>query len=315
MPGETNPSLSIVVPAYNEKGNTRVLCDELDQSLDGKYAYEIIFVDDGSTDGTSLELQELWQAGRAKVLKLRRNFGQSAALSAGIKVARGDIIVTLDADLQNDPGDIDILVNHMKDGYDVVCGWRHKRNDSLPKKFLSKLANWLRRRLTSEPVHDSGCTLRVYKRECLQDLELHGEMHRFIPALLYWQGYRVGECPVNHRFRKFGTTKYGWRRLGRGFLDLLVVSFWQKYSLRPIHMFGTIGFILVLLGFGTSVYLSVQRLLFSTPISDRPLLTFGLFSIVIGLQFIAFGLLADITLRVYYSVRNLESYSVDEFLD
>ena len=315
MPGETVPSLSIVIPAYNEKGNTRILCDELDQSLGGKYTYEIIFVDDGSTDGTSSELQELWQTGRAKVLRLRRNFGQSAALSAGIKVARGDIVVTLDADLQNDPGDIDILVNQMKDGYDVVCGWRHNRHDSLPKKLLSKLANWLRRRLTSEPVHDSGCTLRAYKRECLEDLELYGEMHRFIPGLLYWRGYRVGECPVNHRFRKFGATKYGWRRLGRGFLDLLVVSFWQNYSLRPIHIFGTVGFILLSLGFGTAAYLSLQRLLFGAPIADRPLLTFGLFSIVIGLQFIAFGLLADITLRVYYSVRNLESYSVDEFLD
>lgn len=311
---EGDVQLSVVIPTYNESGNVRILCEELHQALSGRYSYEIIFVDDGSTDGSKGELHDLWREGRASVLTLRRNFGQSSAMAAGIAAARGKIIATMDADLQNDPNDLPALIGMLDEGYDVVCGWRKRRKDSFSKRILSKGANWLRSRLTNEPVHDSGCTLRVYRRECMEEMSLQGEMHRFVPSLLYSRGYQIGELKVNHRFRQFGKSKYGLSRVIRGLLDLLLVAFWQKFSFRPIHLFGVIGGLIAMLSLGVTGFLIVDRLFFGTPLSDRPLFLFGLFGIIFGAQFFALGIITDVLMKIYFVARRQPSYSVKEFL-
>jgi len=315
VPPVSDIQLSVVIPTYNENGNVRILCDELHQALDNKYSYEIIFVDDGSSDGTQEELRALWREERATVLYLRRNFGQSSAMAAGIGIAHGKVIVTLDADLQNDPKDIPMLIDQLEEGYDVVCGWRQDRHDSFFKKMLSKGANWLRMKLTSENIHDSGCTLRAYRRECLQDIDLHGEMHRFMPALLHWRGYQIGEQRVTHRFRRNGKSKYGQGRILRGLLDLVLVAFWHKFAFRPIHLFGTLGVLISLLGVGVTTFLVTERLFFDAPLADRPLFIFGLFGIVVGIQFFALGIITDVLMKIYFTSRNEPSYSIKEMLD
>lgn len=242
---------------------------------------------------------------------MRRNFGQSAALRAGFDNAKGKYIVTLDADLQNDPGDIPALLQKLEtEDLDVVCGWRYSRKDNFSKKINSKFANCLRKKLTSEKVHDSGCTLRAYKKECVKDLELYGELHRYIPAMLGWKGYRIGEIKSNHRERKYGTSKYGWRRLFRGFLDLLVVTFWERYSVRPIHIFGGAGLVFGFVGFAISMYLGVMRLVYGVGLSDRPLFLVGIFLIIVGVQFLATGILADILLKIYYGQNGRKNYLI-----
>jgi glycosyltransferase involved in cell wall biosynthesis len=306
--------ISIIIPVYNEEGNIKALHTKLNNVLPAiTEKYEILFVDDCSTDNSFAILKEINNEDkRVKVIKFRRNFGQSAALSAGFDYSKGDIIITMDGDLQNDPEDIPKLLDELEKGdYDVVCGWRFDRADSKLKILFSRIANRLRRRFTDEDIHDSGCTLRAYKKECIADLELYGEMHRYIPALLLWKGYKIGEVKVRHHERRHGETKYSWRRVVKGFLDLIVVIFWQRFSRRPIHIFGGLGLVLSVVGGVVSLYLVIQRLFFGMGLADRPLFIVSIFAIIIGVQFVVTGVLADIMLKVYYGQKERKQYLVE----
>jgi glycosyltransferase involved in cell wall biosynthesis len=306
--------LSVVIPAYNEEESVELCYLEIKDALEPlRIDYEIIFVDDGSTDLTFKKLFDLSKHDeKLKVIKLRKNFGQTAALKTGIDHSIGRIVVTMDADLQNDPKDIPKLLESLeKENLDVVCGWRFDRRDSFSKKISSRFANRLRRKFTGESIHDSGCTLRAYKKESTENLELYGELHRFIPALLSLEGYQIGEIKTNHRERKYGRTKYNWDRIVKGLLDLMVVTFWEKYSLRPIHVFGSIGLFLSFIGLVVSGYLIILRLLYGIGIADRPLFTVSIVSIVIGIQFVTIGILADIMVKIYYGLNGRKNHLVE----
>jgi len=295
--------ISVVIPVLNEEENIPELYSELRDVLEKlNKPYEIIFIDDGSTDNSFKILKEIHEKdNKVKVIKFRRNFGQTPAISAGFDHATGSIIITMDSDLQNDPKDIPKLLEKINEGYDVVSGWRADRKDPfLTKKIPSKISNWLTRRLTGVDIHDFGCTLKAYRGEVLKDVKLYGEMHRFIPAIVSWKGFKVSEIPVEHHSRKFGKTKYGTWRIMKGFLDLLVVTFWQKYSTRPIHLFGGLGLLLSFSGFLIGLYLSIIKFFYHQGISNRPLLLLGILIIILGVQFIIFGLLADIMIKIYY---------------
>lgn len=309
--------ISVVIPTYNEEENVELCYQEVVDVLEPiGVSYEIIFVDDGSTDLTFKKLQHLSKNDdKLKIIKLRKNFGQSAALKAGLDYATGKKIITMDSDLQNDPKDIPKLLEKLnKEDFDVVCGWRFDRKDAFSKKLFSKLANKLRKSFTGEIIHDSGCTLRAYIKESTEDLELYGELHRYIPAMLSWKGYRIGEIKTNHRERKYGKTKYDWKRIVKGFFDLLVVTFWQKYSMRPIHIFGSMGIVLILFGGIVSIYLVILRLFYGTGI-ERPLFTVSIMSLVIGVQFFTIGILADILVKIYYSQKGRKNYLVERIIE
>jgi len=310
--------ISIVIPVYNEEENLKELHTKLTNIiLSITENYEVIFVDDASTDNSFGILKEINKEDKkVKVIKFRRNFGQSAAISAGFDYSKCDVIITMDGDLQNDPEDIPKLLEKLeKEDYDVVCGWRFDRADSMLKKAFSRMANRLRRRFTDEDIHDSGCTLRAYNKECLDDLELYGEMHRYIPALLLWKGYKIGEVKVRHHKRKHGKTKYSWRRIIKGFLDLIVVTFWQKYSARPIHVFGGLGLLLSVVGGVVSLSMAISRLFFGMSLSDRPLFLVSIFMIIVGVQFVVTGVLADIMLKVYHGMNERKSYLVEAVVE
>ncbi len=307
--------LSIVVPVYNEEENIQPLYDELKPVLDKlRQRYEVIFIDDGSTDESFSELEKLHQRDeRVRVIKFRRNFGQTPAISAGFKNSLGEVIITLDADLQNDPRDIPRLLEEIRKGYDVVSGWRRDRKDPfLTKKIPSRISNSLAKKLTGLNINDFGCTLKAYRREAVKDLELYGEMHRYVPALVSWRGFRVGEIKVKHHERKYGATKYNIWRLLKGFLDLLNIKFWVKYSTRPLHFFGTLGVLMSSLGFLIDAYMVYLKIFHDQPIGDRPLLILGMLLIIVGVQFITFGLLSEILTRIYYS--NKHVYEIEETL-
>jgi len=307
--------ISVIIPTYNEEENVEELYKELKTVISSlKLNFEIIFVDDCSTDMTNQRLLELHtQDPIIKIIKFRKNFGQSAAMKAGFDNAQGRLIITMDADLQNDPHDIPMMIEKIeKENFDVVCGWRYNRQDPALKKAVSKLANRFRSILTGETIHDSGCTLRIYKREAIQDIELYGELHRYIPAMLLWKGYQIGEIKTNHRQRVYGKSKYNWKRLTKGFLDLLVIAFWQKYSFRPMHIFGGSGLIMGFGGLFIVAYLILEKLLFGAVLSERPLFLIGILLIIVGVQFLAIGLLADIMLKVYYGQNQRKSYLIEK---
>ncbi len=308
------PMISIVIPLYNEEENIQELCRRLIDVLDSmRESYEVLFVDDGSTDGSYARLLEIKKNNEnIKIVKFRRNFGQTAAIHAGFDYAQGEIIATLDADLQNDPQDIPDMAKKLNDlDLDVVCGWRYQRQDKFHKKILSRFANGLRRKLTGESIHDSGCTLRVYRKESVRDLDLYGEMHRYIPALLTWRGFKVGEHRVVHHERYRGQTKYNWRRLTRGFFDLVVVAFWQRYSFRPVHIFGILGGILAAAGGAIVTYLVGEKLIFGAQLADRPLFISSILMAIMGVQFITTGILADIMVKIYYGQNGRKNYLVE----
>ena len=310
-------TLSIIIPAYNEEDNIDPAYNELISVLAKTgHPYEILFIDDGSTDQTFQKMKSLQlKDNSVRIIKFRKNFGQSAALQAGFDYASGTILITMDSDLQNDPRDIPALIEKMEhEDLDVVCGWRYNRQDPVLKKIFSKMANSLRKFLTRETIHDSGCTLRSYRKECVEDMELYGELHRYIPAVLQWKGYRVGELKVNHRERTHGLSKYTWKRLIKGFLDLIVIAFWQKYSARPMHIFGGFGFILGITGFFICLYLIFERLFFNMGLTERPLFLVGILLLVVGMQFIALGILADILLKIYHGQNERKPYRVDKIL-
>ncbi len=318
--------VSIVIPVFNEVKSIPYLYKEIKSALAFvTNSYEIVFIDDGSSDGSYEEMIALHTKDpRVVVIRFRKNFGQTAALKAGFIHAKGEIIVSLDADLQDNPAEIPRLIGKLSKGYDVICAWRFNRQDSLSKKILSKGANCLRKALTRDKIHDSGCTFRAYKKEVVQDLELYGELHRAIPTLLRQKGFRIGEVKVKHRKRKYGTTKYSMKRVVKGFLDLLMVKFWMDYAARPIHLFGSIGIIAGLLGFLLGIVVTVEKYLLGTS-ADRPLLLLAILLILLGFQSLMFGTLADIGVKTYFKnkevfyIKNIEEKkkiaSSEKFVD
>jgi glycosyltransferase involved in cell wall biosynthesis len=305
-----NPFISVVVPLYDEEGNVKELHKRILESCQaiGK-PFEIIFIDDGSKDDTVKNCEGL---SPLTLIKFRKNFGQTASFDAGIKQAKGDIIITMDGDLQNDPKDVKLLLEKMEEGFDVVAGWRWQRKDSLWKKFFSRGANILRKILIQDNIHDSGCSLKAFKRECFEDMDLFGEMHRFIPALLELQGYSVGEVKVNHYPRTSGVTKYNWKRAMKGFVDMLSIWFWRKYSNRPLHLFGGTGIVLSFVGTLVLVWMAVEKMFFQATLSEKIWPLVGIFLILVGIQLFVFGLLADILLKVYYKNQKRMNYNIKE---
>jgi glycosyltransferase involved in cell wall biosynthesis len=305
--------VSIVIPVLNEVENLELLYAQLRPVLDGmQETCEVILVDDGSTDGSPEIMERLHkQDERIQIVRLRRNFGQTAAFSAGFDVAQGDVIVTMDADLQNDPKDIPKLLEKIKDGYDIVSGWRIDRQDPfLSRRLPSQIANRLISRVTGVALHDYGCSLKAYRREVLTGIKLYGEMHRFIPALASWMGIQVAEIPVNHAARQFGQSKYGLRRTFKVILDLLAVKFLLDYATRPIQIFGLLGMLCFSAGSAIGGYLTVTRLFFDQPLADRPLLLLSILLVVAGLQLVIMGLLGELVVRTYYEAQDKSIYVV-----
>jgi len=309
-------TLSIVIPLYNEEENVHILYEKLKASLDLlKMEYEILFVDDGSTDRTLSILEEIQAKDKSVVvLSLRRNFGQTAAFAAGFDFARGDVIVTMDGDLQNDPADIPKLLDLIKD-HDLVSGWRKKRKDPFfTRRLPSIIANWLISNVTGVKLHDYGCSLKAYRRDVIKNLKLYGEMHRFIPAIASWYGVRVAEVETVHYPRLRGKSKYGISRTIKVVLDLITVKFLQSFSTKPIQFFGPIGMVSGFLGFLISLYLSIDKLFFGRDIGGRPLLLLGALLIIVGIQLIGMGLLGEMLVRVYHESQRKPIYVIKKVI-
>jgi len=309
--------ISIVIPLYNEEESIPLLYEELIAALEPLgQPYEVIVVDDGSEDGSFERLRRLHEADpRLKVIRFRRNFGQTAAFAAGFDAAQGEVIVTLDADLQNDPADIPKLVAKLDEGYDVVSGWRVKRQDPFHRRWLSHIGNWLISHVTGVRLHDYGCSLKAYRREVVKNIRLYGELHRFIPAIASWMGVNVAELPVNHRARPFGRSKYGnLKRAIKVFLDLLTVRFLLSYATRPIHIFGGLGLLAAMIGGGLGLYLSYVKLMLKQDIGNRPLLTLAVLLMIVGVQMISIGLLGELVVRTYHESQGKPIYVVRERL-
>jgi glycosyltransferase involved in cell wall biosynthesis len=306
--------ISIIVPVYNEEDNIAPLYREIKDVCEREgYRHEIIFVDDGSTDGTAARINELETV---KCISLRRNFGQTAAMDAGIKNAKYDILITMDGDRQNDPEDIPRLLKYLLENeLDIVCGWRKERKDSFFKRFASRGANLLRRIIVKDRIHDSGCSLKIYRRECFAEINLYGEMHRFIPAICLIKGFRVGEIVVNHRPRVAGKTKYNWRRTVKGFLDMLALWFYGNYSSRPLHLFGSLGLITLFGAFCSGIYTIYQYFERGGKVSDTGWLVLTLFLIFTGVQLLSFGIMADILAKSYHETSIDKSYSIKKIVE
>jgi len=308
---------SAIIPVYNEERNIRQLFLALRPVLERpKKSFEIIFIDDGSTDGTFQVLRSLHTAdAQCKAIRFRRNFGQTAALAAGFSHARGNIIITMDGDLQNDPSDIPLLLQKIEEGYDVVSGWRvHRKDKFVTRRLPSRCANWLISKITGVKLHDYGCALKAYRREVAQNIGLYGEMHRFIPAMASWMGVSVAEIEVNHHPRRYGTSKYGLSRTLRVLLDLITVKFLLSYATKPLQMFGTLGFASSLGGFLLALYLSIQKLVFDQPLSGRPMLFLAILLILVGMQFVTMGLLGEMMVRIYHEGQKKPTYVIKELL-
>jgi glycosyltransferase involved in cell wall biosynthesis len=310
---EEKKDLSVVIPLYNEEGNVIEMHRKIKEACQklGK-SFEIIFVNDGSKDKTAEECQGL---SPLRLINFRKNFGQTAAFDAGIKASRGDIIIMMDGDLQNDPADIRLLLEEMKNGYDIVTGWRWQRKDPISKKIFSRGANLLRKILIQDKIHDSGCSLKAYRRECFAGVDLFGEMHRFIPAILEMQGFKVGEVKVSHHPRIHGKTKYNWKRGMKGFVDMISIWFWRKYANRPLHLFGGSGIVLSFVGFLILVWMAVEKIFFGASLSEKIWPLVGIFMVLVGIQLFIFGLLADILIKNYYKSQGHMNYSIKEIVE
>jgi glycosyltransferase involved in cell wall biosynthesis len=309
-------TVSVVVPLYNEEENVEELHSRLKAVLDSLgVEYEIIFVDDGSTDKT-LPMIEKIQSGDNNLvtLSLRRNFGQTAAFAAGFDYARGDVVITMDGDLQNDPADIPRLLDAIRD-HDIVSGWRRKRKDPfLSRRLPSIMANWLISKVTGVNLHDYGCSLKAYRREVIKNLKLYGEMHRFIPAVAKWYGVKIAEVETVHHPRLRGKSKYGISRTVRVVLDLITVKFLLSFSTRPLQFFGPVGIFSGALGGLISLYLSIQKIFMGKDIGGRPLLLLGALLIIVGIQFIGMGLLGEMMVRVYHETQKKPIYVIKKVI-
>jgi glycosyltransferase involved in cell wall biosynthesis len=310
-PHEGGRELSVIIPLYNEEQSLRELYDSLRTALGRIGRYEIIFVDDGSTDGSMRILHELRHRDRrVKVIRFRRNYGKSAALSVGFAHADGTFIVTMDADLQDDPDEIQNLLHEIKKGYDLVSGWKRKRRDPLSKTIPSRFFNFVTSLLTGIRLHDFNCGLKIYRKEVVKELKIYGELHRYIPVLAHWLGYRIGETVVQHHPRKYGKTKFGVGRFWKGFLDLLTVLFTTRYMQRPLHLFGFWGMLFVLGGFAIDLYLAILKFTEGMSLSNRPLFMGGILLIIVGVQFISVGLLGELITKTRQSPDR--EYSIKE---
>ncbi|WP_414566509.1 MULTISPECIES: glycosyltransferase family 2 protein [unclassified Anabaena] len=308
------PDVSVVVPVRDEVESLPLLLEAIASSVGGNYSYEIICVDDGSTDGSSEYLKEQAQIRPdLKAVLLRRNYGQTAAMAAGFKYAIGKAIVTLDADLQNDPADIPMLLAKLAEGYDLVSGWRHKRQDAVMSRLIpSKIANWLIGKVTEVKLHDYGCSLKAYRAEVVADMNLYGELHRFLPALAFIEGARITEVPVRHHARRFGHSKYGIWRTFRVMMDLLTIYFMKKFLTRPMHVFGLLGLGSIVTGTLIGMYLTFIKLALGETIGNRPLLILAVLLLVTGVQLFCFGLLAELLMRTYHESQGRPIYRVRE---
>ncbi|MBM4358715.1 MAG: glycosyltransferase family 2 protein [Deltaproteobacteria bacterium] len=320
----SNPrvNLSIVVPIYNEEDNIDGLVSQLTAALEptGR-TYEILAIDDGSSDTTFAKLALAHeQDERVRVIRFRRNFGQTAAFTAGFDYAEGEWVITIDADLQNDPADIPKLLAKAEEGFDIVSGWRVKRKDDfVMRKLPSKVANWLIGKVTGVAIHDYGCSLKVYHSDVVKNINLYGELHRFVPAVAASLGVRVAEMPVNHRARTAGESKYAGffktiQRATKVFLDLLTVRFLLSYSTRPIHVFGVLGLFCTVGGVGTGGYLAFQKLVLGAQLADRPLLLLAILLVMVGVQLVTMGLLGELVVRTYHESQGKTIYAVRELL-
>ncbi|MCU0549048.1 MAG: glycosyltransferase family 2 protein [Leptolyngbya sp. Prado105] len=315
LPPITQPDVSIVVPIYNEVESIPRLLEAIEtSSRNAGLSYEIICVDDGSRDGSDALLKQQAQLrSDLKAVILRRNYGQTPAMAAGFSQARGKVIVTLDGDLQNDPSDIPNLLTKLDEGYDLVSGWRKNRQDaSLTRVLPSKIANWLIGKVTGVRLHDYGCSLKAYRSELVADMNLYGELHRFLPALAFIEGARIAEIPVKHHARQFGQSKYGLDRTFRVVMDLLTVSFMRKFLTRPMHVFGLFGLASLAAGISIGLYLAFVKIGFGEDIGQRPLLILAVVLFLAGLNLFSFGLLAEISMRTYHESQGRPIYRIRE---
>ncbi len=311
----STPKISVVIPVYNESASLPELNDELRSALEKQgMNFEIIFVDDGSTDHTLAQLQEIQKKDRrVKWIQLRSNFGKSAAISAGFKAASGDVVVTLDGDLQDDPSEIPNLIRELDKGFDIVSGWKLHRRDPWVKILLSKIYNFSTALVTGIRLHDFNCGLKAYRKQVLEEVSVYGELHRYIPVLAAWRGFRVSEIQVRHRPRKYGRSKYGYARLLSGLLDLFTVMFLTRFTKKPAHFFGTIGLLLASAGFTINCYIFYLRIQFGNIQSRYPLLFLGVLLTIVGVQFLFTGLLAELITfgqkksEAEYTIRNQSS--------
>jgi glycosyltransferase involved in cell wall biosynthesis len=308
--------LSIVIPVFNEEANIPVLLERLTAALEGR-TYEVIFVDDGSSDRSFDVIRAFADKDkRVKCIRFRRNFGQTAAMSAGIEAAGGDIIIPMDADMQNDPADIPRLLEKLNKGYDVVSGWRKNRHDKTWSRVIpSKAANWLISRIGGVRLHDYGCSLKAYRREMITGVRLYGEMHRFIPIYASWEGAKVTELEVTHHPRRFGQSKYGINRTIKVLLDLVTIKFLGSYATKPIYMFGGLGFLLCLAGFGCAGLTLYYKWALDVFVHRNPLALLAAFFFLAGMQLIMMGVLAEILIRVYHETCKKPVYSVQKTLN
>ena len=318
MTGENRIKISVVIPVFNEETNLEPLHKELDSVPSSlNLPYEILAVDDGSSDKSFEKLQEIQRSDRhVRLIRFRRNFGQTAALSAGFKYARGQIVIPIDADGQNDPADIPRLLAKLNQGYDIVSGWRKDRKDNpVTRTMPSRIANWLIGRITGVCLHDYGCTLKAYRAESLKSIRLYGEMHRFIPALARWGGEKVAEVVVNHRPRIRGKTKYGLSRIFKVLLDLITIKFLASFSTKPIYIFGGLGVLCMIGSFLTAAALIVMKLVQNFSMNRNPLLIVSTMLMTTTIQFVLMGLLAEILVRTYHESQDRPTYVIERILE
>jgi len=312
-----NLDVSVVVPLLNEQENIKPLYEQITTILTGRYQYEIIFVDDGSTDASLDILKEIQKNdNKVRIISFRKNFGQTAALSAGFKYAQGKIVIAIDADLQNDPADIPKMIEKLDEGFDVVSGWRKKRHDhTLTRLLPSLIANWIIAKITGVKLHDFGCTLKAYRTDVLDQINLYGEMHRFIPALASWNGAKICEMVVNHRPRTAGTAKYGLGRTFKVILDLITVKFLGSFSTKPIYIFGGLGIITGLASILSGIAVIYQKLFSNLAMNRNPLLVLTAMLITATIQFILMGLIAELLVRTYHESQNRPTYAIKEMIE
>ncbi len=312
-------TVSVIIPVYNEADSLDHLHEALHAGLDClPNQWEVVYVDDGSKDESVAILTELARedSDHTRVVELRRNFGQTAAIAAGIDYAEGDVIVLMDADLQNDPADIPMMLDYINQGYDVISGWRKNRQDAfitrtLPSRIANSLISWV----TGVYLHDYGCTLKAYRREVITGFRLYGEMHRFIPAYAGWVGAKIVEVPVQHHARKYGKTKYGLERTLKVILDLFTVKFLSSYANKPIYLFGGAGFVLFILSFITLTYIGIRKLAFNESLVRSPLLLMSAMLFILGFQSILMGLIAELLVRTYHESQSKPTYTIRRVLN